>query len=109
MKKYFEVIENPMKITHLKVEIYYSLGGMNYLTAKKGTRGYYLSVSPVALNEYDGYKTEAYSAFSGIKQLIKPVSRRSLKAETEAEKLAENIMENLIQRVLDKNNLKLAV
>lgn len=27
MKKYIEVKENPAKVTHLKIELYYDLGG----------------------------------------------------------------------------------
>ena len=31
-KKYIEVKENSAKVTHLKIELYYDLGGMNYFT-----------------------------------------------------------------------------
>ena len=85
MKKYIEVKENPKKITHLKIELYYDLGGMNYFTSRAEKRGYYLSVSPVEIGMRDGEITsEIYTAFSGIKQNIKQVTRKSKKAEAEA-------------------------
>ena len=31
-KKYIEVKENSAKVKHLKIELYYDLGGMNYFT-----------------------------------------------------------------------------
>lgn len=107
MKKYIEVAENPAKVTHLKVEIYYNLGGYNYFTYKQEARGYYLSVSPVERIDQNGYVMETYSSFSGIKQCIKPVTRKSKKAEAEAEALADTFTDELIALVLEKNNLQL--
>lgn len=42
MKKYIKVKENPAKVTHLKIELYYDLGGMNYFTGRAETSGYML-------------------------------------------------------------------
>lgn len=106
MKKYINVKENTHHITHLKIEVYYSLGGYNYFTYKQENRGYYLSVSPVE-RKTDEYGTmESYTAFTGIKKLIKEVSRKSKKAEAEAEAIAENETKNLIDYVCTKNNLE---
>lgn len=103
MKRYLKLRENPSKATHLKIETYYHLGGFSYWTYKQEQRGYYLSVIPVER----GNGMEGYIAFSGIKQCIKPVSRKSKKAETEAESLVGEYLENLINYVLAKNNLEL--
>ena len=46
MKKYIE-IKNAPGITHLKIELYYDLGGYNCFTGKNEPRAYYLSVTPV--------------------------------------------------------------
>jgi len=46
-KKYLEVLPNDKNITHLKVELYYDLGGMNYFSGSVEGRGIKLSVSPV--------------------------------------------------------------
>lgn len=109
MKKYIEVKENPAKVTHLKIELYYDLGGMNYFTYKTENRGYYLSVSPVTRGaSTGGFISESYTAFTGIKQNIKQVTRKSAKAEAEAEKLAADAMDNLIDYVCKKNGLEIA-
>lgn len=109
MKKYIEVKENPAKVTHLKIELYYDLGGINYFTGREENRGYYLSVSPVEIGMRDGGITsERYTAFTGIKQNIKQVTRKSAKAEAEAEKLAADAMDNLIDYVCRKNGLEIA-
>jgi hypothetical protein len=97
MKKYIE--RNGQT---LKVEVYYSLGGLNYFTGRQEKRGYYLSVTPVEIEDHGGYRTETVTLFSGVKELLKEVTRRSKKAETEAEKLAEERMETLINYVLAK-------
>ena len=103
MKKYLKLKENNQKATHLKVETYYSLGGMNYFTYKVEERGYYLSVVPVER----GNGMEGFIAFSGIKQLILPVKRQSKKAEEESEKLYKDYLEQLVNHVLEENNLEL--
>lgn len=109
MKKYIEVKENPAKVTHLKIELYYDLGGMNYFTGRAENRGYYLSVTPVERGMRDGgFISESYTAFTGIKQNIKQVTRKSAKAESEAEKLAADAMDNLIDYVCKKNGLEIA-
>lgn len=105
MKKYIEVTENPAKITHLKIEVYYNLGGINYFTGRAENRGYYLSVTPVERETNGGFVSESYTAFTGIKQCIKQVTRKSAKAEAEAEKIAEDVMENLINYVCRENEL----
>lgn len=108
MIKYLKVQENPASVTDLKIELYYDLGGMNYFTGRAENRGYYLSVTPVerCVSSY-GYTSECYTAFSGIKQLVKGVKRKSQKAEKEAENLAENLMNKMIDYVCSQNGLKL--
>ena len=107
MKKYYAVKENSARTTHLKCEVYYSLGGYNYFTYKSEGRGYYASVTPVERSTSCGFASESYVAFTGIKQLVKPVSRRSAKAEADAEKLAEPVFDRLIEYVLNKQGLEL--
>lgn len=107
-KKYIEVKENTAKVTHLAIELYYDLGGMNYFTSRAERRGYYLSVTPVERSTVYGGTTEIYTAFTGLKQCIKEVTRKSAKAEAEAEKLVAAEMENLIAIVCKKNGLEVA-
>lgn len=101
MKKYLEVKPNSGKITHIKLEIYYHLGGMNMFTHRNEERGYYISATPV---ERTGIY-EMVTAFSGIKQCILPCSRKSAKREAEAEKTAD--FKDILLSVLNRNNLEL--
>ena len=86
----------------LKCELYYSLGGMNYFTYKEERRGYYVSVSPV---EKRGCM-ESYTAFTGVKTLVKPCNRKSGKAEAEAltkyEETKKNIINNRFSDMITK-------
>ena len=105
MEKYIKVKENAEKITHLKIELYYDKGE-NYYRGGKEKRGYYLSVVPIERKDFNGYVSERYSAFTGVKLLIKEVTRKSSKAEAEAEKLAETATEKLIDYVCRQNGLE---
>lgn len=92
--------------THLKVELYYNKGGMNYFTSNNEERGLYLSASPVALSKGDRYSTETYSAFSGTKKLVKPMTRFNQKTLDEFVPDTDDI-KTLVIHVLEKNGMKL--
>ena len=108
MKEYLELKGNAKNCTHLKVEVYYDLGGMNYFTGRGERRGYYLSVCPVERTERNGFISEGYTAFTGNKVLLKEVPRKSKKAELEAYRTAEEVNNYYIDKVLKKNGLELA-
>lgn len=76
--KYYKVKGSESK--YLKAEIYYALGGHNYFTSRNESRGYYISVSPVERAR----GMESYTAFTGLKQCILPVQRKSQKKMNEA-------------------------
>lgn len=64
--------------SELEVEIYYSLGGMNYFTGNVNPRGYYLSVTPVTFEDRGGFTSISCTllgTYSGIKTLIEPATR----------------------------------
>ena len=102
MKRYIELKENATA-THLRVEIYYTLGGINYATYRQEPRGYYLSVVPVTRENRYGCTMESFTAFTGVKQILKEVSRRSAKAEAQAEENAQNYIHDLVNYVCSKN------
>lgn len=77
MKKYLKLKPNDQRNTDLKLDLSYSLGGLNVFTYKQERRGYYLIVTPV---ERSGIM-EGFTAFSGSKVLLKEVNRQSAKAE----------------------------
>ena len=108
MKKYIAVKENANKVTHIKAEVYYSLGGMNYFTYKTERRGYWFAVTPVTLEKCNGYTSEGFVAFSGTKWFLKEVKRKSAKAEAEALAIAEASLRGCVNHVAEKNGLELA-
>lgn len=92
MEKYFAL--SPIgsnadpKVTHMKVDMHYSKGGLNVFTYKQERRGYYISFQPI---RREGIM-ESFIAFSGVKFLIREVSRASSKQEREAEQEAERFV-----------------
>lgn len=104
MKRYVELEKNEMA-THLKIETRYDLGGPNWAYGGTTKRGYYLSVMPVTRENRNGYILESYTGFSGVKQLLKEVSRKSAKAEAAAEEIAKNYLHSMVLYVCDRQGL----
>ena len=52
IKKFIPITSD--KGTHIKVEVFYAKGGINYFTGTSERRGIYLSISPVKLTIYEG-------------------------------------------------------
>lgn len=107
MTKFMDLKPNE-SASHLKIEVKYNIGGSNCFTYRNEERGYYLSVSPVKRFIRDGVQFESYTAFSGVKYCVHPVSRRSEKAEKIAIEKARGIEAELIEHVCIKNGLELA-
>lgn len=107
MKNYITVKENTSGVTHLKVKVYYDLGGYSNFTYTEKKRGYYVSVTPVKRWDVDGVQMESFTAFTGFKMLVKEVSRKSKKAETEAIAAAEKIQAKMIVCVCKEQNLEI--
>lgn len=74
MKRY-ETINNQ----EYKIEVNYSLGGINYFTYIDEPRGYYLSVTPVERKIRNGIVSESIFFGSGVKRLVREVKRKSEK------------------------------
>lgn len=107
MQKYIKVKDNSKHITHLRVELFYDLGGTNFFTSEVEERGYYLSVTPVERHtSSQGYTTECCTAFTGTRILLNGVARKSKKAENKAEQLAQERERTLIQYVCAKNKIE---
>ena len=105
MKKFIPLKENNAGANFLKIETYYNLGGYNCFTYRAESRGYYISVSPVRRETRDGVTFESYTAFSGIKDYLLQVSRKSKKAEETAEKIASEREKDLIDYVCTRQGL----
>lgn len=102
MKKYIDIKNPNHNANKIKIELYYHLGGYNYFTYKEEKRGYYISVTPVL---HEGY-FETVTAFTGIKQCIKEVTRKSEKAYQTALQQINDFLPDLLKYVCDKNNIE---
>ena len=105
MKKYIKIQENEKNISDLSIELYYHKGGDNYIRFRE--RGYYISVMPVIREDRGGVILETYGAFTGITQCVKPVERKSTRAEQEAQQRAAQIEKIIIDTVCAKNNISI--
>ena len=95
------------QVSHLRIDLYYDLGGFNGFTYRNDPRGYYLSVTPVERCDRGGYVTESQTLFRGIKMLIKEVARKGACVAKEAERIAMTRIEELVNYVCAEENIKL--
>lgn len=94
----------------LMVEVSYELGGESGFSGRQSRRGYYLSVTPVLREKYDGHylvSQQVFGPLNGKKLLLKEVSRKSDKALSEATLLAEQKKDEFIAFVCAKASLVL--
>ena len=92
---------NEFNQEHLEVQVFYSLGGMNYWTGRREPRGYWVSVQPLTKTRV----CTSFTGFTGVKGFIKEANRFSQKALEEAshDPYVKEVMEGFIE----KHNLKL--
>ena len=83
----------------LKVEVYYSKGGANYLAGGTIQRGYWLSVQPVSRSVSNGLRSESFTLGSGLKYFLK---------ETRADRRGGKTEQLLIKEVCLQEKLELA-
>ena len=105
-KVYVEVLDNT-KITHIKLELYYTTDKYNTFTHNAIISGYRVIVVPVKVETNIGYQIETTSAFSGFTETIWPCSRKSPKSEKEALRIFEERQSEFIDWFKDKYNLKI--
>lgn len=100
-----EYVEKKSFKQHLKIKVYYDLGGWNHFSGEREKRGYYLSVTPVGVvkNNKGEVIIEETAPFTGTKILLKEVNRKSKKRSQKALELAKEKKEELIQHVISKN------
>lgn len=90
-----------------KIELYYDAGGESYTSSSRTVdRGYYVCVTPVKIEEQEGYTVESYEAYSGIKMNLLPVKRRSASSQNKARAmLTDTLKDDLINRILCSTRL----
>lgn len=96
-------IDGSSTVNTVEAEIHYSLGGVNYFTYKQEPRGYYFSLTPFT----DNGGSRTYTAFSGVKTCVLPVSRKSQKKAAEAETRFDSLIDKYLDPFLKKNGLAL--
>lgn len=100
----YELALNDDGNTHIKVSVDYNRDPYG-----NNVRGYYISAYPVKVEDIgNGLIIEHAHAFSGYKELLNEVKRRSKKAEAEALKLANELETVMVDIVLTKNKYNLA-
>lgn len=98
---------NPHGITEntnqIKLEVYYSLGGVNWMTGKSSPRGYYLSATPVEHRDAGGGCMLVGTILgSGIKDCLLEVSRQTDKQFAVACALASERVPDLLDWCRDE-------
>lgn len=95
-----------------KIEISYSLGGVNYATYKQERRGYYLHVTPVErkLSDCGSYRTESFMVFSGYKHLLIELGRDSKKSYQKAIQLEmwREWADKIIKTIINEKKIEAA-
>lgn len=88
----------------LHVYVEYDMGSQYY---GRSTRGYYLCVNPITVENRGGYYVTSYIAYTGVKDLLLAVSRKSKKSEKQALALAREREQVLVDYVCRKQGLAL--
>jgi hypothetical protein len=90
----------------IKVEVYFNAGGMNFGTYETEAKGLYLAAKPVVIEDHGSFQSESSMAFSGIKQLVKPINRFSQK-QLDCFNASEEQLITIVAHVVDKGSLTL--
>jgi len=90
------------RCTHVKCEIRYHLGGVNWGTGETCKRGYYLYVTPVEFGDKGGVVFESFTAFTGGKLLLVECTRRSRLKETLAKVVYEKTVRAALRQLFDE-------
>lgn len=89
----------------LRLELRYELGGMNYFCSRQEIRGLYFSISPVSVKPAThGGTIESYSAFSGMKKLVRPLNRKNDRVgQTLAAQINQQKLKDLATAFINKD------
>ena len=100
MTTYIKMPEPTQNANYIRIAIEYYKGS-DYSVGQK--RGYYLIVYPV-LREG---RFESFVCYSGAKMLLKEVSRKSAKQESEAIEIAKQVVKSVVESVCQKQDLEI--
>ena len=104
LTKYRKITENKTdNNTHVRIDIYYDLGGYNVFTHKEKCRGYYIGVVPCERSSRDGITLESVAAFSGCVELLEQCNRKSKNAEQRALEKVPAYEKMMLDYIQNKN------
>lgn len=98
IKKWVFPVEPTKKFNCIEATVYYF----------KDRKYYTMSVTPMKIEEKDGYTTRTFECFEGFKMIVRRVNRKSQAQTLEAIKTAKLYSPQLIEQVCAKHNLTLA-
>lgn len=90
---------NEFNQEHLEVEVFYSLGGMNYFSGRVEPRGYWVSVQPMTKTRM----CSSFVGFTGVKGLIREAHRFSQKTLEEVSK--DPFIKEVLNEFVEKHDL----
>lgn len=95
--------------THLSLKVEYHLGGANYNTCKKESRGIYLHITKMKISGDFPYQTRSFLLYGdgNCKVLIKELKRKSKKQIELFFKFLNENKEKFIEAALDSDRTKL--
>ena len=95
------------KGTHVDIELYYHIGGMNYFTGTSESRGLYISVQPCEKRVFEGGgMSVGFTAFTGVKKHVKDMTRFTQKA-LDTFVVDADLKRQLLDHILAKNDIEI--
>lgn len=69
----------PNGINTVKISVYYSKGGINYLNYKQEPSAIWASIRPMEVKHENGFRCEKFGMMNGLKVNIEPATRLNRK------------------------------
>ena len=101
---YVDEFENK-KEDFAKIEVYYSKGGINYLSGERVQRGIFVSFNRTVKTYRDDYAVESFEPFNNVnfRVFVKALGRKSAKQIQEVYEKVGQIKEDLFAQYADGN------
>lgn len=84
--------------THIKLSLYYALGGANYFTGQQDPRGFNVSVSVVTREDKGAYSSESQMLGEGYRMQLEPAKRFNAKKLSELLEKAKQCGLDIVER-----------
>jgi len=99
----------------IEIQVAYCEGGSNYFNGGNDARAYYMHVTPIKIDHFEGAEIKSYMMFRGYKSKLEDANRFSQnkfltlveQSRLDCANQADNVM-NIVNRVLAEEKLTLA-